>query len=119
VNYKVIGGKKLSGSVTTNISKNATVALLAASLLNRGTTTIKHVPKIEEANRLIEVLRSIGAEVEWVSGDVIVHPPKKLTPEKMDKEAAGKTRSTVLFTAPLAHLFETFELPLPGGCNLG
>src|SRR3990167_8602404 len=37
----------------------------------------------------------------------------------MDKVAAGKTRSTVLFTAPLAHLFESFELPLPGGCNLG
>ena len=64
VNYKVIGGRKLSGTVTTNVSKNATVALLAASLLNRGTTTIKHVPKIEEVNRLIEVLKSIGAEVE-------------------------------------------------------
>jgi len=49
----------------------------------------------------------------------VVRPPKKLTPEKMDKVAAGKTRSTVLFTAPLAHLFESFELPLPGGCNLG
>src|SRR3990167_7425681 len=120
MNYKVIGGKKLSGTVTTNISKNATVALLAASLLNRGTTTIKRVPKIEEVNRLIEVLKSIGAEVEWTAtGDVVVRPPKKLTPEKMDKEAAGKTRSTVLFTAPLAPLFESFELPLPGGCNLG
>src|SRR3989344_4238107 len=119
MNYKVIGGKKLSGSVTTNISKNATVALLAASLLNRGTTTIKRVPKIEEVNRIIEVLKSIGAEVEWLNGDVVVRPAKKLTPEKMDKVAAGKTRSTVLFTAPLAHLFESFELPLPGGCNLG
>ncbi|MDO8522025.1 MAG: UDP-N-acetylglucosamine 1-carboxyvinyltransferase [bacterium] len=119
MNYKVTGGKKLSGSVTTNISKNATVALLAASLLNRGTTTIKRVPKIEEAHRIIEVLKSIGAEVEWTNGDVVVRPPKKLAPEKMDREAAGKTRSTVLFTAPLAHLFEEFELPLPGGCNLG
>ncbi|MEK7106848.1 MAG: UDP-N-acetylglucosamine 1-carboxyvinyltransferase [Patescibacteria group bacterium] len=119
MNYKVTGGKKLSGSVTTNISKNATVALLAASLLNRGTTTIKRVPKIEEANRIIEVLKSIGAEVWWSNGDVIIHPSKILTPEKMDRVAAGKTRSTVLFTAPLAHLFETFELPLPGGCNLG
>src|SRR3989344_2108946 len=119
MNYKVIGGKPLSGSVTTNVSKNAIVALLAASLLNRGTTTIKHVPKIEEAHRIIEVLKSIGVEVGWVSGDVVVRPPKKLTPEKMDREAAGKTRSTVLFTAPLAHLFESFEIPLPGGCKLG
>src|SRR3989338_10944190 len=101
MNYKVIGGKKLSGTVTNNISKNATVALLAASLLNRGTTTIKRVPKIEEVNRLIEVLKSIGAEVEWTNGDVVGRPPKKLTPDKMDKGAAGETRSTGLFTAPL------------------
>src|SRR3989338_7862626 len=119
MNYKVIGGKKLSGSVTTNVSKNAIVALLAASLLNRGTTTIKHVPKIEEAHRIIEVLKSIGVEVGWVSGDVVVGPPKKLTPEKMDRETAGKTRSNILFPAPPAHLFESFEIPLPGGCKLG
>src|SRR3989344_104660 len=119
MNYKVVGGKKLSGSVTTNISKNATVALLAASLLNRGTTTIKRVPKIEEAHRIIEVLKSIGAEVEWTNGDVVVRPSKKLAPENMDRVAAEKTRSTELFMAPLSHLFETFELPLPGGCKLG
>jgi len=58
---------------------------LAASLLNRGTTTIKRVPKIEEAHRIIEVLKSIGAEVEWTNGDVVVRPSKKLTPEKMDR----------------------------------
>src|SRR3989344_1007551 len=114
MNYKVIGGKPLSGSVTTNVSKNAIVALLAASLLNRGTTTIKHVPKIEEAHRIIEVLKSIGVEVGWVSGDVVVRPPKKLTPEKMDREAAGKTRSTVLFTAPLPPLFLFIGVPWGG-----
>ena len=119
MNYKVIGGKKLHGSVTTNTSKNAAVALLAASLLNRGETTIKSVPKIEEVNRIIEVLKSIGVEVEWSNADVIIRPPKKLSPEKMDREVAARTRATVLFTAPLAHLFESFELPLPGGCKLG
>src|SRR3990167_136437 len=119
MNYKVIGGKKLSGSVTTNISKNATVALLAASLLNRGTTTIKRVPKIEEARRIIEVLKSIGAEVEWTNGDVVGRPPQKPTPPKKDKGGGGENRGTGLFPAPPPPLFESFELPLPGGCNLG
>src|SRR3989344_3768008 len=119
MNYKVVGGKKLHGSVTTNTSKNAAVALLAASLLNRGTTTLKNVPKIEEVRRIIEVLKSIGVEVEWTNADVVIRPSKNIAPEKMDRVVAAKTRATVLFTAPLAHLFETFELPLPGGCKLG
>lgn len=119
MNYKITGGKKLSGEVVTNVSKNSAVALLVGSLLNQGTTTLKRMPKIEEVHRLIEVLKSIGADVEWNNGDVIVRPGKKLTPKTMDQEAAGRTRSTVLFTAPLAHLFESFELPLPGGCKLG
>ena len=76
MNYKVIGGKKLSGTVQTNISKNAAVALLAASLLNRGTTTLKKMPNIEEVKRLIEVMQSIGIVIDWKeNGDMTITPP--------------------------------------------
>lgn len=120
MNYKIIGGRKLSGSVRTNISKNAAVGLLCASLLNRGKTTLKRMPRIEEVNRLIEVLESIGVEIVWNdNGDIVVTPPEKIRLDKIDREAAGKTRSIAMFTAPLAHLFDSFELPLPGGCKLG
>jgi len=119
MNYRVIGGKTLSGEVTTNISKNAAVVLLAASLLNKGKTTLKRMPHIEEVNRLIEVLRSIGVSVEWVGGDVVIKPPKEFDLKNLDKAAASKTRSIALFIAPLAHHLSSFELPLPGGCKLG
>jgi UDP-N-acetylglucosamine 1-carboxyvinyltransferase len=119
MNYKVVGGKKLSGSVTTNISKNAAVALLAASLLNRGTTTLKRMPKIEEVKRLIEVLESIGVKVEWAeSGDMTI-TPEKVDLSKINQASAAKTRSIALFVAPLAHLFPFFDLPAPTGCDLG
>ena len=65
MNFIIEGGQKLHGRVETSRSKNGAVALLAASLLNRGRTTLDRVPKIEEVNRLIEVLRSIGVTVEW------------------------------------------------------
>ena len=48
MNFIIEGGKKLSGTVETSRSKNGAVALLAASLLNRGRTTLLHVPKIEK-----------------------------------------------------------------------
>ncbi len=120
MNYKVVGGKSLSGSVVTNRSKNAAVALLCASLLNRGTTTLKRMPRIEEVKRLIEVLLSIGVHVEWQeSGDIVITPPANLDLSKINQEAASRTRSIAMFVAPLAHLLGSFELPAPTGCDLG
>jgi UDP-N-acetylglucosamine 1-carboxyvinyltransferase len=119
MNYRVVGGKTLSGEVTTNISKNAAVALLAASLLNKGKTTLKKMPKIEEVKRVIEILKSIGVSVEWIEGDVVIQPPEEFDLDAIDRVAAGKVRSIILLAAPLAHRYDEFELPLPGGCKLG
>lgn len=119
MNYRVEGGKQLRGTVTTNISKNAAVALLAASLLNKGTTTLRRMPRIEEVKRLIEVLESIGVSVAWAeSGDMTI-TPGKVDLSRINAESAGRTRSIALFAAPLAHLFNSFDLPAPSGCDLG
>jgi UDP-N-acetylglucosamine 1-carboxyvinyltransferase len=120
MNYHVTGGKKLSGEVVTNISKNAAVALLCASLLNKGTTTLKRMPRIEELKRLIEVLESIGVSVEWQeSGDMKITPPAKIDLSHINRTSAERTRSIAMFIPPLAHLLGSFELPSPGGCDLG
>ena len=120
MNYRVQGGKPLSGEVTTNVSKNAAVALLAASLLNRGTTTLRKMPRIEEVKRLIEVMESIGVQIEWEeSGDMCVTPPATFDLSKINVESASRTRSIALFIAPLAHLLGAFDLPAPTGCDLG
>ena len=120
MNYKVIGGKKLSGTVQTNISKNAAVALLAASLLNKGETILKRMPRIEEVKRLIEVMESIGVKIVWdPSGDMRITPPEKIDLSNINVESAQRTRSIALFIAPLAHLLGSFDLPAPKGCDLG
>jgi UDP-N-acetylglucosamine 1-carboxyvinyltransferase len=119
MNLSIEGGKKLRGSITTSTSKNGAVGLLCAALLNKGKTTLRRVPRIEEVHRLIEVLESIGVRVEWRDSDVVITPPKKLTLHKIDAEAARKTRSIVMFIGPLIHLLSTFKLPQSGGCKLG
>ncbi len=70
-------------------------------------------------NRLIEVLRSIGVGVEWRGRDVVIAPPKKIKLDSIDKEAAAKTRSILMFIGSLVHFFKEFELPQSGGCALG
>ena len=119
MNFVIEGGKPLSGRVETSRSKNGAVALLAASLLNRGTTTLEHMPKIEEVNRLIEVLLSIGMSVEWHGTSVVITPPEKIALSTIDRAAAMRTRSILMFIGPLIHSFAEFELPQSGGCTLG
>lgn len=120
-NFKINGGQKLKGTIEVNTSKNAAVALLCASLLNKGKTTFKNCAKIEEVNRLIEVLESIGVSCKWLNedGDLEINPPKKLNLSGMNINAAQKTRSIIMFLGPLLHQYPEFELPFAGGCTLG
>lgn len=120
VNLRIEGGHELSGTIETKVSKNAAVCLLFAALLNKGTTRFKHMPRIEEVNRIVEVLQSIGVNVRWLSGnDLEVKPPQVLNMQNMDKVAARKTRSVVMMLGPLIHIFKEFRIPYAGGCKLG
>lgn len=120
VNFRIHGNQKLSGEIDIKTSKNATVALLCAALLNRGKTTLHHVPKIEEVNRIIEVLTSIGVKIRWFGkNNLEITPPARLKLEDIDIKAAKRTRSIILFLGPLLHRYKNFKIPYAGGCNLG
>ena len=121
INFRVDGGKKLSGDIEVKTSKNAAVGLLCAALLNQGKTTLHRVARIEEVNRIIEVLQSIGVKVRWLNeqNDLEIIPPKRLKLESMDIAAAKRTRTVIMFLGPLLHQYRDFKLPFAGGCNLG
>lgn len=120
ISLKIEGGRELSGSIELKTSKNAAVALLCASLLNKGTTRLKRVAKIEEVNRIIEVLQSIGVQVKWINrNDLEIKPPSKLNMLSINSEAAKKTRSVIMMIGPLMHEMKSFNIPYAGGCELG
>ena len=121
VHLRVAGGRRLSGTIDVKSSKNAGVALLCASLLNRGRTTLRKVARIEEVNRLLEVLDSIGVKTSWLNdaGDLEIVPPARLDLSGIDTDAARRTRSIIMFLGPLLHREDAFELPYAGGCDLG
>ena len=118
---RVTGPTTLSGSIDVKSSKNAGVALLCASLLNRGRTTLRRVARIEEVNRLLEVLASMGVQTRWLNdeNDLEIVPPHELDLDRIDEEAARRTRSVIMFLGPLMHRQDVFELPYAGGCDLG
>jgi len=121
MNFRVEGGHELSGSIEVKTSKNAAVGLLCAALLNHGTTILRRIARIEEVNRIIEVLQSIGVKVRWLNddNDLEIIPPARLKLDAMDISAAKKTRSIIMFLGPLLHQYKDFAIPFAGGCSLG
>jgi UDP-N-acetylglucosamine 1-carboxyvinyltransferase len=120
IDFQVSGGKKLHGTIKTNFSKNGSVGLLCASLLNKGITTLHGIARIEEVNRVIEILESIGVKVVWQDHNtVVITPPQKFKLENMNVESAAKTRSIVMLVGPLIHFLTSFSIPHPHGCHLG
>src|SRR6478752_10291076 len=115
---RMFGGQKLSGEIDVKTSKNAAVALLCASLLNRGRTTLRNLARIEEVNRILEVLSSIGVRTRWLpdSNDLEIVPPTRLDLGAIDVEAARRTRTVIMFLGPLLHDYPSFLLPYAGGC---
>jgi UDP-N-acetylglucosamine 1-carboxyvinyltransferase len=120
VSLRIEGGHELSGEITLKSSKNACVGLLCASLLNQGTTKLKNVARIEEVNRIIEVIESIGVKVRWLPGNTLeIKPPKEFSMGTLNRESAIKTRSAFMLAGPLMHYMDSFSLPYAGGCKLG
>jgi len=120
IDFQVNGGKKLSGTIKTNFSKNGSVGLLCASLLNKGTTTLHGIARIEEVNRVIEILESIGVKIKWQDQNTVtITPPKKFNLKNINVESAIKTRSIVMLMGPLVHMLSSFSLPHAQGCSLG
>lgn len=121
MNFRIEGGHRLSGSIQVRTSKNGALGVMCASLLNKGTTTIRNAPGIEEVFRIIEVLESIGVRVEWRANDLLITPPARINVRNIGDQsgAATRTRSCIMLIGSLIHEFNEFRVTQPEGCRLG
>jgi len=119
INFRIEGGRKLKGEITVRTSKNGALGVMCASLLNKGATTIKNAPCIEEVFRMIETLRSIGVSAEWKKSDLVIQPPAKFDLSRGDYYSAPRTRGDIMLIGPLIHAFKNFKVNQPDGCRLG
>jgi UDP-N-acetylglucosamine 1-carboxyvinyltransferase len=119
LDFKIEGGRKLSGSIETNTSKNGAVNMMVASIINEGTTILRNIPHIEEVYRYKELLESLGIKIRWIHNDTSLEitPPKKLLFSKMNRDVAEKIRSFT-FVGAFIHFTNKFSLPHSGGCKM-
>ena len=117
--FEIEGGEPLSGEITVSGSKNATTPILAATLLTTQTCVLSNLPLIEDVFRMLEILESMGAEIEWRGKRTIAITNQNIDPEKMDVEKVKQIRSSILLFGSLAARFDAFSLYHPGGCVIG
>jgi UDP-N-acetylglucosamine 1-carboxyvinyltransferase len=117
--FEIEGGQQLSGTIDVRGSKNAALPILAATLLSTETSIIRNVPRIEDVFRLLEILESIGASVEWRDDRTVAVTPREIDPRQMDASLVKKIRSSILLLGSLSVRSNLFSLYQPGGCVIG
>ncbi|MCX6807311.1 MAG: UDP-N-acetylglucosamine 1-carboxyvinyltransferase, partial [Patescibacteria group bacterium] len=117
--FIIHGPTKMSGEITANGAKNSALALTMAALMTTGRTVLKNIPKIEELKRFAEIFESIGAKIVHEDDSVLIDVPAKLSLNKMNFEAAKRTRAALMLMGALAAREKKFKVPFSGGCRLG
>ena len=64
------GNGSLKGAINISGSKNASLPILAATLLSNEPSIVRRVPDVSDTNYMLQILRALGAEVERSSGTV-------------------------------------------------
>jgi UDP-N-acetylglucosamine 1-carboxyvinyltransferase len=117
--FIIKGGNSLEGTVEVSGFKNAAGPILAASVLTKEKVIIDNIPLVADVNNLIEVIKGMGAEVNFLSDKKIEIETSKIDPERIDPEKIAKTRISVLLIGSLLARFKNFKIAHPGGDRIG
>ena len=115
--YEIIGGTPLQGEVTISGAKNAAVAILPAALLVSGTCRIENVPDISDVRILVDILRDLGAKIEYEDRNTLVIDSTNITGTHPDPVLVRKMRASYDLMGVLLGRFGHADVALPGGCN--
>lgn len=113
----VHGGTRLKGAINISGSKNASLPILAATLLTEETVIISHVPDVSDTNYMLQILSALGAEVERSSGTVRIKCAN-IIPDA-PYELVRRMRASICVMGPLLARLNRATVSLPGGCVIG
>ena len=117
-NYIINGGNKLEGIVKISGSKNASLPIIAATILNAGETILYNVPNIHDTKMMFEILKELGGKVTKKKNKVIINT-KNITKYEIPEELMRQMRSSVIFAGSLVGRYRKCIMSYPGGCDIG
>lgn len=114
------GGQRLQGEVSIEGSKNSALPIItAAALAAKGTTVLENVPRYTDILALCEILRKLGASVEWRSDTQLMINAENLSQHQAPYELAQKLRGSTYVVGLLLARLGKADVAFPGGCQIG
>ena len=115
---EVFGANKLKGQINISGSKNASLPILAATLLSSKKVYLNNLPKVKDIETMINLLQSLGSKIKFTKKQIIIDNSKQN--KKFASYNLVKTmRAGILVLGPLLAKFGNAKVSLPGGCAIG
>lgn len=116
--YIIEGGNRLEGILETSGSKNASLPILAASILNKGVSKLYNVPNIHDTQITLKILKILGCKVDKKNGKIIIDSGK-MDNHEIPEDLMRQMRSSVVLAGAILARFKNVVFSYPGGCDIG
>lgn len=113
------GGKVLEGEVNISGSKNSALPIISAALLNPGITKIYNVPRLQDIDNLLKILRYLGADCHWTDSSSLSIDASNVNNYVAPYDFVRKMRASICVLGPLLGRFGKAKISMPGGCVIG
>lgn len=115
---KIVGGKKLSGSVKISGAKNAALPLIASTILSKNIVNVSNLPNVRDIRTLLNLLNILGANF-WYEKNRAKIDTSSINSTTAVYDIVRTMRASILVLGPLLSRFGHCEVSLPGGCAIG
>ena len=116
---RIIGGNRLSGSISCSGAKNAALPMLAATILTDKPITFKNLPYLQDITTMFEILGSMGADITLSENMDFMISTAKLHDFEARYELVKTMRASILVLGSLVGRYGFARIALPGGCAIG
>ena len=118
LNYIIEGGKRLEGTISISGSKNASLPIIAATILSGKTSKLYHVPNIHDTQITLKILRLLGCKVKKERDKIEINT-KQMNKTEIPEDMMRQMRSTVIMAGAIIGRFKEATFSYPGGCEIG
>ena len=115
---EVFGANKLKGQIKISGSKNASLPILAATLLSRKKVYLKNLPRVKDIETMVSLLQSLGSKINFNKNNLVIDN-KKQSKNFASYSLVKTMRAGILVLGPLLAKFGKAKVSLPGGCAIG
>ena len=116
---KIVGGNKLSGTISCSGAKNAALPMLAATILSDKPVTFKNLPYLQDITTMFEILGSMGADITLNESMDFIISTANLNDFEARYELVKTMRASILVLGSLVGKHGFARIALPGGCAIG